>query len=113
MMKINVGLCRKVGASNNGSRGASINLELELDSSLVGDPAKLKERIRPLFGVVRASLVEVFQLTDPHAGLLGDALEQFAVEHRPVEFLPDQSGNLGSARPGLSIDGDGDARPVR
>jgi hypothetical protein len=57
-MKLNIGLCRKVGESNYGSRGASINLELELDSSLVGDSAKLKERIHQLFGLVRTSLAE-------------------------------------------------------
>ncbi len=58
MMKINVGLCRKIGEANNGSRGATVNLELELDSSLVGEPAKLKERIRQLFALVRTSLAE-------------------------------------------------------
>lgn len=58
MMKINVGLCRKIGEANFGSRGATVNLELELDSSLVGEPAKLKERIRQLFALVRTSLAE-------------------------------------------------------
>lgn len=58
MLKLNVGLCKKVGEANYGSRGASVNVELELDSGLVGDAAKLKERIRQLFGVVRASLAE-------------------------------------------------------
>src|SRR5260370_34209584 len=58
MMKINVGLCRKIGESNYGSRGATVNLEIELDSSLVGEPARLKERIRQLFALVRTSLAE-------------------------------------------------------
>jgi hypothetical protein len=58
MMKLNVGLHRKVGEANYGSRGASVNLELELDSSLVGDPARLKERIRQLFGLVRTAVAE-------------------------------------------------------
>jgi hypothetical protein len=58
MMKINVGLCRKIGEANFGSRGATVNLELELDSSLVGEPAKLKERIRQLFALLRTSLAE-------------------------------------------------------
>jgi hypothetical protein len=57
-MKLNVGLCQKVGESNYGSRGASVNLELELDSALVAEPAKLKEKIRGLFAVVRTSLTE-------------------------------------------------------
>jgi hypothetical protein len=47
-----------VGESNYGSRGASVNVELELDGSLVGDPAKLQERIRQMFGLVRSSLAE-------------------------------------------------------
>jgi len=58
MMKLNVGLCRKIGEAHYGSRGATVNLELELDSSLVSDPARLKERIRQLFALVRTSLAE-------------------------------------------------------
>jgi len=57
-MKISVGLTKKIGETNYGSRGASINVELELESSLVGEPAKLQERIRQIFGIVRTSLAE-------------------------------------------------------
>lgn len=57
-LKLNVGASKKVGESNFGSRGASINVEMELDSTLVNDPPKLQERIRQLFGLVRASLAE-------------------------------------------------------
>ena len=57
-LKLNVGASKKVGEPNYGSRGASVNVELELDSSLVAEPQKLRERIRELFGVVRSSLVE-------------------------------------------------------
>jgi hypothetical protein len=67
MMKLNVGLSRKVGEPNYGSRGASVNLELELDSALVGDSARLKERIRQLFGVVRASLAEELNAAHGHS----------------------------------------------
>jgi len=57
-LKVNVGLSRKVGEANYGSRGGSINVEMELDTALVNDPPRLQERIRHLFGLVRASLVE-------------------------------------------------------
>jgi len=57
-LKLNIGLSRKMGEANYGSRGASLNVELEVDSSLVGEPAKLQERIRQLFGLVRTSLTE-------------------------------------------------------
>jgi hypothetical protein len=57
-LKLNVGASKKVGEANYGSRGASINVEMELDSSLVNDPPKLQERIRQLFGLVRSSLAE-------------------------------------------------------
>ncbi len=58
MLKINVGFNRKVGEANYGSRGASVNLELELDSGLVGEPERLKDRIRQLFGLAKASVDE-------------------------------------------------------
>jgi hypothetical protein len=57
-LKLNVGLSRKMTDNNYGSRGGSVNLELELDSGLVSDSAKLQERIRQLFGLVRTSLAE-------------------------------------------------------
>jgi len=57
-LKLNVGLNQKIGETNYGSRGASVNVELELESSLVGEPAKLQERIRQIFGIVRTSLAE-------------------------------------------------------
>jgi len=57
-LRLNVGASKKVGENNFGSRGASINVELELDSTLVAEPAKLQEKIRQLFGLVRTSLAE-------------------------------------------------------
>jgi hypothetical protein len=58
MLKLDVRLSRKVGEANYGSRGASVHVELELDSGLVGEPARLQERIRQLFGVVRGAVLE-------------------------------------------------------
>jgi hypothetical protein len=64
-LKLNVGLARKLGEANFGSRGASINLEVEVDNSLISEPAKLQERIRQLFGLVKSSLTE--ELNGGHA----------------------------------------------
>ena len=58
MLKLNVGLSRKVGEANYGSRGASVNLELEVESALAGDPQTLQDRIRSLFRLARASVDE-------------------------------------------------------
>lgn len=58
MLKLNIGFTKKVGETNFGSRGAAVSLELELDSSLVGDSDRLKERIRHLFGLAKASVEE-------------------------------------------------------
>src|SRR5690606_17453313 len=57
-LKLNVGLSRKVGEANYGSRGASVNLELELDSGLVSEPDRLHDRIRQLFRLAKASVDE-------------------------------------------------------
>jgi hypothetical protein len=57
-LKLNVGASRKVTDNNYGSRGASLNLAIELDSALADDPPKLHEKIRHLFGLVRTSLRE-------------------------------------------------------
>ena len=58
MLKMNIGLSKKLGEENFGSRGASVNLELELDSNLANEPNKLQEKIRQLFSLVRTSLTE-------------------------------------------------------
>jgi hypothetical protein len=57
-LKLNAGLSRKVADGHYGSRGASVNIELELDASLVNEPPKLQEKVRKLFNVVRVSLDE-------------------------------------------------------
>jgi hypothetical protein len=57
-LKLNIGLSRKIGEANYGSRGASVNLEVEVDSGLVTEPGKFHERVRQLFGLVRTSLTE-------------------------------------------------------
>jgi hypothetical protein len=57
-LTLNCGLTKNIGEPNFGSRGASINIELELESALINEPAKLQERIRQAFVIVRSSLAE-------------------------------------------------------
>jgi hypothetical protein len=83
-LKLNVGLNKKIGEANYGSRGASVNVELELDSGLVTEPGKLQERIRQLFGVVRASLAEE---------LKGHSNGQARSSDRPPVNQPQTNGN--------------------
>jgi len=58
MLKLNVGFTKKVGEANYGSRGATVNLELELESGLVGDAERLRDRIKQLFVMARAAVDE-------------------------------------------------------
>ncbi len=68
MLKINVGFNRKTGEANYGSRGASVNLELELDSGLAHEPERLKDRIRQLFSLAKASVDEELHTQPPDTG---------------------------------------------
>ncbi len=58
MLSLNIGFNRKVGEANYSSRGASVNLEIELDSVLIDDPDRLKVRIRQLFDLAKAAVDE-------------------------------------------------------
>jgi hypothetical protein len=66
-LKLNIGASRKVTDNNYGSRGASVNLEMELDTTLATDPPKLQEKIRYLFQVARTSLAEELNGAGHHA----------------------------------------------
>ena len=63
-MKTNVGLSRKVADNNYGSRGASVNLEVELDSSLLQEPERLLDRIRQVFRLAQRAVDEEFSRQD-------------------------------------------------
>jgi hypothetical protein len=56
MLKLNAGFSRKVGEPNYGSRGASVNVELEVESGLISDPDALMTRIRNLFTLAKRSV---------------------------------------------------------
>ena len=57
-IKTNIGICRKVADNNYGSHGASVNLEIELDSGLIQEPERLQERIRQVFRLAQQSVDE-------------------------------------------------------
>jgi len=48
-LKTNIGVSRKVADNNYGSCAASMNLEVELESSLIQEPERLQEQVRQLF----------------------------------------------------------------
>ena len=58
MIRLNAGVSRKVGQPNYGSRGASVNVELELESTAAQDPQLLHDRIRRLFALARDAVNE-------------------------------------------------------
>lgn len=58
MLKLNAGLSRKVGEPDFGSRGASVNLELEVEGHLANEPEALMDRIRRLFALARTAVDE-------------------------------------------------------
>jgi hypothetical protein len=79
-LKLNIGLSRKVGEANYGSRGASVNVELEVESNLIDEPARFHERVRRGFNLVRTALAEELNgsmSTDSHS----------------APFSPQQNGN--------------------
>ena len=55
---LNVGVSRKVGEPNYGSRGASIHLEVELDSAAVTQPDRLRREIRLLFEMANNAVTD-------------------------------------------------------
>lgn len=67
MIKLNCGVSRKVGEPNYGSRGASVNVELELESATVQDPKLLHEKIRRLFALAKTSVDEELGLANAPA----------------------------------------------
>ena len=81
MIKLNAGFSRKVGEANYSSRGASVNLELELESSLVSDPDKMHEKIRNLFLLARKAVDE--ELKNGHADAPAKSEEK---KHQPHEL---------------------------
>lgn len=66
-LKTNVGVSRKVANQNYGSRGASVNLEVELDSTLINDPERFHDRIRQVFRLAQQAIDEGLGRQQPAA----------------------------------------------
>ena len=94
MIKLNAGVSRKVGEPNYGSRGATVNMELELESAAAQDVSLLHDRIRKLFAIARDAVQEELGLGAQHAS-------------PPSHPIP--NGNGHGAAP---ANGNGSARPA-
>ena len=64
-LKLNIAMSRKIGEPNYSSRGATVGLEMEVDSSLVDQPRQLHERIARLFRLAKQSVDRELGTTDP------------------------------------------------
>ena len=65
MLKLNIGFNRKLGEANFSSRGASVNLEIEVESGVVREPDKLQAKIDYLFKLAKASVDAQLNGTSP------------------------------------------------
>lgn len=106
-MKLNVGLSRKVGEPNYGSRGATVNLELEIDSTLVAEPDRLQERIRELFGLAKASIDEELQTAPAQPGPDAQRSNGRAAENPRQQHATGRNGASRSATNGNRSNGNG------
>lgn len=73
MIKLNCGVSRKVGQPNFGSRGASVNVELELESAAVQDTNVLHQKIRGLFAIAQGAVDEELAACDAGNGQSGQS----------------------------------------
>ena len=53
---LTVSQSKKIGEPNYGSKGASVTLQIEVDSSMANDPSQLQQQIRELFQQSRAAV---------------------------------------------------------
>ena len=76
MLKLNAGFSRKIGEPNYGSRGASVNVELEVESNLIGDPDAAVTALRQAYGV------------NPDDEMVAERLRQHGLVPGPTVALP-------------------------
>lgn len=56
MLRLNIAWSRKAGEANFGSRGATVSLDVEVESGIVREPDKLQAKIDYLFGLAKSSV---------------------------------------------------------
>lgn len=100
-VKLNIGLSRKVGEPNYGSRGASIHLEVELENGVLNDPALMRDRVQDLYALARQSVDD--ELQRPADEALVDLVPAEQQAQRPTNG----HGNNGHASNGRYENGNG------
>ena len=55
-MKIDVGVCKKIGLPDYGSAGSHCNITLEADISVLNDPDEFQRRVRHAYGLCRQAV---------------------------------------------------------
>jgi hypothetical protein len=110
-LKLNVAISRKIGQANYGSRGATVGLEMEVDSGLVDEPRQFHERIARLFQLAAESVNRELGDRAPHPGDNGKRPEPRAAtpaqiraihaiaRRRNLDLLAALSGGFGVNRP--------------
>ena len=66
-LTLNVNICKKVGEPDYGSRGASVSLQQELDTTLVQHPQELQAQIQQLFQQARDAVEQELFGRNGHA----------------------------------------------
>jgi hypothetical protein len=103
MLKLNAGLSRKVGQPNYGSKGAMVNVEVELTADLLKDHERLRRQVRGIFGVIRETVDAELGVARPNGP---DPQEE---RWRPVDPPHSRNGTSrdGSGRNGAVTNGRG------
>ena len=94
MIKLHVSACKKITDGNYGSRGGTVGLEIEVDSSLVGESARLRDHIRKLFDIANASLAEELLDNNEHA-----SVEELRYQRNDDSFNGNGAGHAVSVVP--------------
>ena len=106
-VKLNIGLSRKVGEPNYGSRGASIHLEVELENGMLNDPVAMRSHVEGLYALARQSVND--ELRRP---VEGGSLEVVAGERqRPTPrdssvIIRVNNGHANNGRPASGVSHD-------